>query len=145
MYLAMHLFPTFVDIFQRLREGAPPPRNVARNLGGPGSNPRCAAPTAAADREFATQCLKHYLESVMGPPNHPTYREDRAGAAPPSPSSPSPLLYTGQGFMPPYKQYASPWGTIYSPWSAGLRLGRGQICLGRLSCACKKPPDAMAR
>jgi hypothetical protein len=23
MYLAMHLFPTFVDIFQRLREGAP--------------------------------------------------------------------------------------------------------------------------
>lgn len=51
MYLAMHLFPTFVDIFQRLRE---------------------------ADREFATQCLKHYLESVMGPPNHPTYREDRA-------------------------------------------------------------------
>jgi hypothetical protein len=42
---------------------------------------------AAADHKFAQQCLKHYRESVTGPPNHPTAQccEDRAGATPPSP------------------------------------------------------------
>eukprot|EP01052_Picozoa_sp_SAG31_P078010 SAG31_NODE_37453_length_304_cov_0.756098_1_plen_49_part_01 len=32
-----------------------------------------------ADREFASHALKHYVETILGPPNRPTYIADHAG------------------------------------------------------------------
>lgn len=51
MHLAMHLFPSFSDIFDKMRQ---------------------------ADREFSSHALKHYVETILGPPNRPTYITDQA-------------------------------------------------------------------
>lgn len=52
VHLAMFLFPSFTLHFSRMVE---------------------------ADGEFARQSLKHYIETIIGPPNRPTYESDRAG------------------------------------------------------------------
>jgi hypothetical protein len=45
LQLATDLFPTFADLFEQVK---------------------------AADRPFAAQCLRHYIEFVRGPPNRRT-------------------------------------------------------------------------